>query len=932
MSTDLLASLQRHFGFTAFRPGQAEALGHVLAGRHTLVVMPTGTGKSLVFQLAALHRPGVTLVVSPLIALMQDQVDHLTRVGIPATAINSLVPTGEQERRLRGMADGTYRLVYIAPERLRHAAFQYALTRARVGLLAVDEAHCVSQWGHDFRPDYLHIATARAQMGAPPTVALTATATPQAQDDIVRLLGLPGAERIVTGFNRPNLALAVRSTPGIRDKLASLRDLLLSVPDGAVIIYAGVRRDAEEVADFVREVVGRPAEPYHAGLDGDTRARVQDAFLSGRLNTVVATNAFGMGVDRPDVRLVVHYSLPSALEAYYQEAGRAGRDSAPARAVLLYAPKDRALQEWFIEQDAPAEGDISAVYRILTAKEMPEVWVTVEGLSRQIGLSEVKVRLTLAHLETMGAVLRVGDDGPEMLLQLGDWNDQALGRQLVALRERQRRKLAQLGLMVRYAEANDCRRQIILRHFGDLGPPDALVCCDNCEGRQALVQAESTDVAALPPGQRAALVVLDAVRRMKWDVGKSKLTKILHGSRAQDVQLPVYIQHIYYGKLAALRRRDIEALIDELMGLGYLKSVGAEQPTLRLTPQGRAALTAHAAIPVTVLADLTPDAIARKREVVDAGGTIELTLKLFRAGETPEAIAQHRDLAPDTIYNHLARAIADETLPLDAVLPADIVDAVQAAIQQVGSVAALSPIKARLPDRILFGQIRCVVENWKRAQGGPPPSGAFPPLSPSSPPAVPSAQSTSIDQFLARAHPRPLAGPWQAGWALDFHSRFAGADWSRSPTGELAYRLKYAGDRDALQPLVDQINTLCEQQPELRQIDIIAPIPSTTSRPFEPVKALAEALSHAWNVPTWPALVKTRATEPQKAMTSLAQKRANVAGAFAARGPLRGQRVLLIDDLYDSGATLDEAARTLRGAGAAAVLVLALTRTIHTDG
>ncbi len=325
--SDLAAALRTYFGFQTFRPGQEEAIGCLLAGQHTLVVMPTGAGKSLIYQLASLHHPGLTLVISPLIALMKDQVDGLTRRGIPATYVNSTLTADEQTRRLDALGRNAYRLVYVSPERLRNVAFGDALRRTTVGLLAVDEAHCISQWGHDFRPDYLHIAAARDALGQPLTAALTATATPQVQGDIIRLLGLPSVRNIVTGFNRPNLTFEVRYTAEPAAKLAALQELLSGLDGGAVIVYVGTRRDAEEVADFVREICWLRVESYHAGLDAETRTRVQNAFLNPRTRTdlqvVVATNAFGMGIDRPDVRLVAHFAMPGTLEAYYQEAGRA---------------------------------------------------------------------------------------------------------------------------------------------------------------------------------------------------------------------------------------------------------------------------------------------------------------------------------------------------------------------------------------------------------------------------------------------------------------------------------------------------------------------------------------------------------------------------------------------------------------------------------
>jgi ATP-dependent DNA helicase RecQ len=266
LNTHLVSSLQAHFGFTFFRPGQLEAIQYLLNDQHTLVVMPTGSGKSLVFQLVALHLPGVTLVISPLISLMKDQVDSLERRGIPATFINSSLTGGEQSQRLRNLASGSYRIVYVAPERLRSTQFITAVQNQKTSLLAVDEAHCISEWGHDFRPDYLHIAQIRSVLSNPLTAALTATATPKVQDDIARLLNLPKIQRVVTGFNRPNLALEVRYIPNLPARLKAVQELLADRGDGATIIYTGTRRDAEEVAEFASVVAKVKAQHYHAGL------------------------------------------------------------------------------------------------------------------------------------------------------------------------------------------------------------------------------------------------------------------------------------------------------------------------------------------------------------------------------------------------------------------------------------------------------------------------------------------------------------------------------------------------------------------------------------------------------------------------------------------------------------------------------------------
>ncbi len=725
-------ALARHFGFADFRPGQQAAIQLATAGRDVLAVMPTGWGKSLIYQLAALMLPGTAVVISPLVALMKDQADSLMRRDIAAAFINSSLDAAEQSRRLKAMADGAYKIVLVAPERLRSRAFLDALRHVSTSLLVVDEAHCISQWGHDFRPDYLHIADlhralrgAAAERGAPapPLLALTATATPRVRDDMARMLGVPRAERVVLGFDRPNLTFEVFTALDAAGKLRFVRDFLSagSGPE-AGIVYTGTRREAEEVAGFIRAELRLDARHYHAALDSQARAETQDAFLSGDLPIIVATNAFGMGIDRSDVRFVLHYSLPSTLEAYYQEAGRAGRDGLPARAVLLYAPRDIALQQYFIDGDSPTEDELRAVHAAARAALGGGAELSQADFQHATGLPEIKVRVALEQLEAAGA-LRRGPDGRRgqlqiELLPIPEPALQAVAAQAAGRRDDKRRQLAR---MAAYAETEGCRRRLLLDHFGDASDSDAPLCCDNClaQARSAAedaAPAAATPIAALTQAQRAALIVLDAVATLRWTVGRDKLAHLLKGSQAKDMAQAGYTGNRNFGKFAALRLREIEALIDQLAEGGYLKPVGGDRPTLALSRRGEAALKNRAAIDATLRA-VGPDAARRAKAERAAGGTVGLTAELLAQGLSVEQIAAQRGLVPGTIYTHLAQLIEAGRASIDQAVPAEVQRQVRAAIEAEGTASRLTPIKMRLADDIDYGVIRCVAAAWRLEHG-----------------------------------------------------------------------------------------------------------------------------------------------------------------------------------------------------------------------
>lgn len=394
-----LDALRRVFGYDAFRPGQREVVECVLRGEPVLAVMPTGAGKSLCFQLPAVMSGGTTLVISPLIALMKDQVDELTRLKIPATVINSSIPYEEQRERLIAMRARQYRLVYVAPERFRSPTFCRAIEFTPIDAVAIDEAHCISEWGHDFRPDYLRLQQVIELVKPRTVVALTATATPVVQIDILKQLNLPKARRLVTGFDRPNLNLSARSFSSDGDKKPFLRRFLKN-HDGPGIVYVGTRKLAEQVADDIF-ALGLKAECYHAGLADKVRHEVQDRFRSNQTRIIVATSAFGMGIDKRDLRWVFHYTMPGSAESYYQEAGRAGRDGEPADCMLCSSPADFRLQRFFIDQSFPDKRTIGAVYETVVRGKGP-VWS--EGLGALAAASSATIGSRLGMMEVQSAL------------------------------------------------------------------------------------------------------------------------------------------------------------------------------------------------------------------------------------------------------------------------------------------------------------------------------------------------------------------------------------------------------------------------------------------------------------------------------------------------------------------------------------------------
>jgi ATP-dependent DNA helicase RecQ len=469
-------ALLAHIGLAGFRPGQREAVQAALDGRDSLVVMPTGGGKSLCYQLPGLARPGLTVVVSPLIALMADQLRRLTADGHPAVMVASGMAEEEARSAYDDLRSGHARIVFCSPERFASPGFVALLEQRGVDLFVIDEAHCLSEWGHDFRPDYLRLPAAIQRLGRPPVMAATATATEAVASEIVGRLELRDPVMIRSGFDRPNLSFDVVAFEGKGTKDGKRGLLLGALSDPELrpaIVYCGTRKDCEEVAGLLRGD-GIRAEHYHAGLQTDQRSAVQAGFMHGDLEVIVATNAFGMGVDKADVRLVCHWAMPTSVEAYYQEAGRGGRDGAPARALLLASRADLSRLIHFNEQRAVEPDAVQAYHRRLAARADARSVVEMDAPDDDTG------RIALAIVERAGGATLSPIGGGRLAVTVHRQLDEHAVRHIC--RESVDRGWRAYRAIERYAFGDSCRRRTLLDHFGDRtdGAPIGR-CCDVCD-------------------------------------------------------------------------------------------------------------------------------------------------------------------------------------------------------------------------------------------------------------------------------------------------------------------------------------------------------------------------------------------------------------------------------------------------------------------
>ncbi len=688
------------FCYSSLRKGQDEPIQSVLSGQDTLVVMPTGAGKSLCFQIPACLQEGLTIVVSPLIALMKDQVDALQRKNISATFINSSLSPDEQNQRIRAMQSGAFRIVYVAPERFRSTRFTYALDAIPIRLLAIDEAHCISEWGHDFRPDYRKLKQIRVDLGSPPTIALTATATPDVQKDIIDALGLDDPAIHVSGFTRKNLFFEVAQIRSKKEKFLRILALLEYYKKGSFIIYCATRKQCDEVLKELKSK-GVNAGIYHGGLSDNERRKAQDDWLADRLPVLVATNAFGMGVDKSNVRGVIHYNIPGSVESYYQEAGRAGRDGEESHCLLLFSLADRGIHDFFIENTYPAREVFEKVWSYLQDLQSGSYEVKLSLLAREFSTSKAKLHpmgleAILRIFQKKGSIeyLRQGGfesisvydvDGPLPV----DWHD--LSR---------RRKVAQDQVkdLLSFCGTRECRQAFIVRYFGESEVEDCQKC-DICLGVPEYAQrVMQENIRRIRSGSDDGLTVLRKVlagiARAKGRRGGHALAGMLVGSNAKALK-QTGLQHLStFGILRQMKKEDALYLLDLCVNVGWarrndygcllISTAGSAVMRQEETPNADVLSMLNLIFSASTSRQKSTASAARSRSknngdcATGTRQTYSQTLRLHQEGMGYKAIAKHRELTVQTVLRHFQKlTLAGEQIDVSADIDEELLEKVR---------------------------------------------------------------------------------------------------------------------------------------------------------------------------------------------------------------------------------------------------------------